>query len=258
MKGTVFVTAAVIATAATVAAQDARPRADVPGRAQVRMMESVLASAVRQGAESLARTMQVNDPGSLIVTSTARARGIVLEGYGIFFDVDVPMMKQSVVWSMQTFLREQQRTQLRQLIENSPDTPARRLAEQQLRLLDRNPGSTLPMAPPAADSGIAVAATVNERVDETVAPALKDPNEQYTEAVKTALIDAMLDYGGLQIGADEWLIVAARDSEGPITPGAVDDASTIVLRVKGSDLAAFRTKQISKEEARQKVEVREF
>jgi hypothetical protein len=31
-----------------------------------------------------------------------------------------------------------------------------------------------------------------------------------------------------------------------------------VLRVKGSDLAAFRTKQISKEEARQKVEVREF
>jgi hypothetical protein len=172
------------------------------------MMESVLASAVRQGAESLARTMQVNDPGSLIVTSTARARGIVLEGYGIFFDVDVPMMKQSVVWSMQTFLREQQRTQLRQLIENSPDTPARRLAEQQLRLLDRNPGSTLPMAPPAADSGIAVAATVNERVDETVAPALKDPNEQYTEAVKTALIDAMLDYGG-------WPHATAKDLSPP-------------------------------------------
>lgn len=255
MKGTVFIAAAVVATAATVAAQDARPRADVPGRAQVRMMESVLASAVRQGAESLAKVMQVSDPGSLIVTGTARARGVVLEGYGVFFDVDVPMMKQSVIWSTQTFLREQQRAELRQLIDSAPDSAVRRLAEQQLRMLERNPSATL--AAPAAPSGIAVAATVNE--NETVAPALKDPNELYTEAVKTALIDAMLDWhGGLQIGADEWLIVAARDSEGPITPGAVDDASTIVLRVKGSDLAAFRTKQISKEEARKKVEVREF
>src|SRR4051794_38216346 len=162
------------------------------------MMENVLTEAVRQGAQSLARTMQVNEPGSLSVTGTARARGIVLDGYGVFFDIDVPMMKQSVVWSMQTLQRERQRAALRQQIETSPESPARRLAEQQLRILDRNPDSTLPLAPPAAAGGIAVAATVND-VNETGAPEPRDPNEQYTEAVKTALIDAMLDYAGLTI-----------------------------------------------------------
>jgi hypothetical protein len=251
----VFIAAAVVATAATVTAQDAPPRAEAPRRDQVRMMETVLTGAVRRGAETLARTMQVSEPGSLIVTGTARARGIVLEGYGVFFDVDVPMMKQSVVWSMQTLQREQQRAALRRLIESSPDPAARRFAEQQLRLLDRNPGSTFPLAPPAAAGGIAVAANVNET--EAVTPEPKDPNEQYTEAVKTALIDAMLDYAGLPIGADEWLIVAARDSEGPITPGAVDDASTIVLSVKGSDLLAFRSNKLTRDEARKKVEVRQ-
>jgi hypothetical protein len=254
VKGTVFIAAAVLATAATVTAQETTARPDVSRRNQIRMMENVLTVAVRQGAEALARRMQVSDPGSLIVTGTARARGIVLDDYGVLFDVDVPMMKQSVVWSMATVIREQQRAQLRQQIENMPDSPARRVAEQQLRLLDRNPGSTLPVAPPVAPTGIAVAAVNAE--NETAAPEPKDPNEQYTDAVKTALIDAMLDYG--QVGADEWLIVAARDSEGPITASAVDDASTIVLRVKGSDLAAFRANQISRPDARKKVEVRQF
>ena len=256
MKGTVLIVAAVLAAAATATAQDAPARPDAPRRNQIRLMETLLAGAVRQGAETLAHTMQVNEPGSLIVTGTARARGIVLEGYGVFFDVDVPMMKQSVVWSMQTLERERQRAQLRQLIENSPDTPARRLAQQQLRMLERNTGSTMPLAPPAAASGVVSAATVNESND-TAAPEPKDPNEQYTEAVKAALIDAMLDYGGLPIGPDDWLIVAARDSEGPITPGGLDDASTIVLKVKGSDLLAFRSNKLTRDEARKKVEVRE-
>jgi hypothetical protein len=256
VKGTLFIAAAVVvATAATATAQDAPARPEAPQRNQIRMMENVLTEAVRQGAQSLARTMQVNEPGSLIVTGTARARGIVLDGYGVFFDVDVPMMKQSVVWSMQTLERERQRAALRQLIATSPDSPARRLAEQQLRMLDRSPGSTFPLAPPAAANGIVAAANVND-VNETAVPEPKDPNEQYTEAVKGALVEAMLDYG-LPIGADEWLIVAARDSEGPITPGGLDDASTIVLKVKGSDLLSFRSNKLTRDEARKKVEVRE-
>src|SRR4029078_10772027 len=61
---------------------------------QVRMMGGVIVAAVRNGAEGLARQLQVAEPGSLIVTGTARARGFALEGYGVFFDVDVPPMKQ--------------------------------------------------------------------------------------------------------------------------------------------------------------------
>lgn len=254
MKRTAMLAAALVAAASTVSAQDSTARAaDTEKRQQVRMMETLLAGAVRNGAETLARTMQANDPGSLIVTGTARARGIVLDGYGVFFDVDVPMMKQSYVWSMRTLQQEETRATLRRILENTPDSPARRVAEQQLRALDRSAG--LPMAPPAASSGIVAAATVNE--NESAPPTEpKDPNEQYTEAVKIALIDAMLNFV-LPIGPDEWLIVAARDSEGPMMPNAIDDAATIVLRVKGKDLTAFHMKQITREEARKRVEVRE-
>lgn len=262
MNRTVLLAAAIVAAASTAGAQEAL-RADAARRDQVRNMETLLTSAVRRGAESLARTMQTSEPGSLIVTGTARARGFVLDGFGVFFDVDVPMMKQSVVWSMQTLLRAQRRLDLQSFIANTADGPARRQAELQLRQLERG-GPIMPSpvpvpsaAPQTAPSGIAVAQTVEESPTRASGSEPADPNERYTEAVKSSLIDAMLDYGGLPIGADEWLIVAARDSEGPPT-GALDDASTIMLKVKGSDLMAFRSNQITKEEARKKVEVREF
>jgi hypothetical protein len=57
---------------------------------------------------------------------------------------------------------------------------------------------------------------------------------------------------------DEWLTVAARDGAGPIGPGQIYETITMVLRVKGSDVADFRAGRISIEELRKKVEVREF
>jgi hypothetical protein len=41
-------------------------------------------------------------------------------------------------------------------------------------------------------------------------------------------------------------------------PAAVDDASPIVLPLKGSDVAAFLAKKITPEEARKRVQVKEF
>ena len=77
--------------------------------------------------------------------------------------------------------------------------------------------------------------------------------------MKDALVDAMLDYSGpMNLQPDEWLTIAARDSEGPVVPGQLYEAMTIVLRVKGSDLAAYVSKQISRDDARKRVEVREF
>ena len=247
--------------------QDAAAR-----RAQVRMMENVLAQAVRAGAETLGRQMQVAEPGSLIVTGTARARGFVLDGYGVFFDVDVPMMKQSVIWSRQMMIREQLRAQYRAMLSQMPEGPDRQRVRQALAELDR-PGASLYSAMPLVQPtppGAAAAQTVNETAAPSTsgaaptagAPAApvidtRDPNEQYTEAVKAALIDAMLDYN-FNIGAEEWLTVAARDAEGPLTPGELYDVSTLVFRVKGSDLLAFRAGRITRDEARRKVSVKEF
>jgi hypothetical protein len=72
----------------------------------------------------------------------------------------------------------------------------------------------------------------------------------------------MLDYSGpIGVGPDEWLTVAARDNEhrDRLMPGdASYDLMTIVLRVKGSDLASFRADRLTRDEARKRVEVREF
>ena len=88
---------------------------------------------------------------------------------------------------------------------------------------------------------------------------LDNPAEGYTREVKAALVDAMIENSGpLTLGPEEWLTVAARDNvpRDPLIPGDTADFSTIIFRVKGSDLAAFRAGRMTLEEARQKVEVR--
>jgi hypothetical protein len=92
-------------------------------------------------------------------------------------------------------------------------------------------------------------------------PAGSNPDELWTREVKTALVEAMLGYSGpLAVGDDEWLTVAARDNlpANPLVPGDTLDFSTVIFRVKGSDLAALHSRRLTLEEARQRVEVREY
>ncbi|HMC78312.1 MAG TPA: hypothetical protein VKH34_14290 [Vicinamibacterales bacterium] len=265
------------------AEQAADPAPQAPAnREDIRAMEALLTNALQKGAQDLALRMQVNDPGSRFVTGTGRARGFALDGYGVFFDVDVPGMKQSLVWSAELLRQMQQADYLRQFIASNPDSNARQFAMSELARLERQlNGARLPQSlPPVqqmAPADRAVAQAVNETTTMAMAPVapnalvgrnaaaapvasdLRDPNELYTDAVKNALIDAMLKYSGfLKIGADEWLTVAARDSEGPAIPGQIDEASTIIIRIKGSDLAAFQSNRLTREEVLKKVQVKEF
>ena len=266
-------------------AQAAEPASQAPAnREDIRAMEALLTNALQKGAQDLALRMQVNEPGSRFVAGTGRARGFALDGYGVFFDVDVPGMKQSLVWSAELLRQMQQADYLRQFIASNPDSNARQFAMAELARLERQlNGARLPSpivpAPQVAPADRAVAQAVNETTAVALAPAappasnalagraaparvaadLRDPNELYTDAVKNALIDAMLKYSGfLKIGADEWLTVAARDSEGPSIPGQIDEASTIIIRIKGSDLAAFQSNKLTRDEVLKKVQVKEF
>jgi hypothetical protein len=316
VKANLFVAAALVAVAAAPNAQENPPAqnpppvaaaatpasvaapAPAPGQApappassrrrDISRMERVLTQALQEGAQDLAAQLKVRDPNSAFVTGTGRARGFILDGYGMFFDVDVPGMRQSVIWSAQMLeLERERRANLGFLDSSSPNDPRRRLAEANLRqiarLMGTPPGAILvpnettnaQMAPPPGriDAAVAVAegttvpptaSSLATAATQTPAPQMqqvqqRDPNELYTEAVKHALIDAMLDFSAfLKIADHEWLTVAASDSDGPQIPGQIDDASRILIRIKGADLAAFQAKKLTRAEVLKKVEVKEF
>jgi hypothetical protein len=95
--------AATVPAATTSVPGPAKPAGLSPERQNEVRRRSILVNAMNQGASDLVREMQRIDPGSVItgsvIVSPARARGIELEGYGVLFDVDVPLMNMSVVWT---------------------------------------------------------------------------------------------------------------------------------------------------------------
>ena len=66
--------------------------------------------------------------------------------------------------------------------------------------------------------------------------------------------------GPLPVGDNEWLTVAARDNIRPdrLIPGDTSNISSIVFRIKGSDLAAFRAGRVTLEDTRKRVEAQQF
>ncbi len=90
----------------------------------------------------------------------------------------------------------------------------------------------------------------------------QDPNRAYTDSVQRALIDAMLDYSPpMALQPDQWLTVAARDNERRDTLAPQDpfeEVVTVLLKIKGSDLQAYRSGRIDKDEAKRRVKIGEF
>ena len=88
--------------------------------------------------------------------------------------------------------------------------------------------------------------------------AVEDPRIFYAAELTNALMNAILDNGVTAgVGPDEWLTVAARESlDLRFLPD--DPATTLILRVKGSDLAALRDKRLSREDAKKRIEVKQY
>jgi len=258
-RGLLAAVAVTLAVPAVVGAQ-VRASDEQRRRDQIQLMEGVMSRAVRLGAEQVNRRMQSIDPTISVITGQARARGFVLEGYGVFFDVEVPPMSASAVWSMMTVQRDVQVAasldSLRRAISALPEGPKLQEAQQALQRVARQVGPMQSLPREAPEGGAVPASAV---VAASTPPVMDDPDRQYTEAVKSSLIDAMLDHSlSMDLAPDEWLTVAARQSEGPLAQNQLYDVSTIVLRVKGSDLAAYAADRSKRGEVRLKVEVRVF
>lgn len=234
-------------------------------RKAIRMMEAILSRAVLGGAETLAEQLGSGNPNMSFFTGTARARGFFLDEYGVFFHVEIPEMQSSLVMSLTTIERDVSvgRTldSLRSVIQAIPDGATKVQGEEALKTLQLQVGPLPQLSELAASTQGVLRTTEAVAVPdpEPRAPLLRDPSAVYRDAIKTALVDAMLEHSrGMNIQPNEWLTVAANRGDSPLAPNEIVTTSTLVLRIKGSDLAIYDADRTRKEEIRKRVEVREF
>src|SRR3979409_2410323 len=101
-----MVIAGTVAAAAPASAQTpaAAARAAAAQRYQIGQMERVLEGAVEHGVTITRDRLQAlaQGPADTPATDTAHARGLRLEGYGVFFDVVVPSFDATLTWSLRT------------------------------------------------------------------------------------------------------------------------------------------------------------
>jgi hypothetical protein len=251
----------------------------IRARQQIFMMEGVLERAVQVGVNNLRRRVSAVMPDDALLQGGApQVRGFRLEGYGVFFDVEVPALRQSLAWSIRTMNETSNAlardfAAMRAFVRAIPDPRVQAEFERTLRRVQQQvgPPAQVPTLAANASPGSTVSAqsvgapiappTVEAIPGPDVDPALlNNPSDAYTEEVKAAVIDAMIENSGsLVLGENEWLTVAARDNA-PTAPfiSGDPDVVTLVLRVKGSDLSAFREGRLTLEEVRSRVQIGEF
>src|SRR5215831_9026078 len=259
------------AWAQSTSAASARAEADArQSRYQIGQMERLFEGAVEHGVTLIRDRFQklTNAPADLLVTDNAHARGFRLDGYGVFFDVTAPSFETSaLVWSLRTLDQNDLGvdTALKTLQDRVKGDP---VSEQALKRLELQVGpvAVARVANPAVAgarnaSGSVAATSVDDPPPASPDdPMLVDPNEAYRTEVIQALKDAMLDHStSLNIRPDEWLTIAVRGNDDrPRLAPADSDARTRVIRLRGADLAAYLARQITREEALKRIEVRVF
>ncbi len=239
----------------------------VKARQRISMMEGVLERAVSNGADNMVRQMKAVMGDAPMLTGVPEVRGFRLDSYGVFFDVEVPALRLPVTWPLRYMFRDNRETMriindLKTMMSEAEPRPREQLA-QVVRQLEQQ--AQVPAALRGNTGRVGATATavpVGGGAQPQLDPATyDDPEEHYTREVKAALVDAMLENSGpIALSADEWLTVAARDNvpRDPLIPTDAADTRTIIFRVKGSDLGAYRAGRMTLEEIRSKVETREF
>ena len=200
----------------------------------------MLAGAVSRSASAVEGQLPAGVPGLVLFAGPIQVRGFRLEDYGVFFDVEYPVLRRSIVWSMQRL------------------DPFELSLDITLQMLRRTfPPADLPVggraprrpADPRYAPGVAAGGAPSG-----TGRAVIDPLGVYQQALQVSLTDALV-LGGAALGAmlpeDAWLTVAARDVTGL---GGREGR----LRVASRDLVAFGEGRISLDEVRERVEVSGF
>ena len=234
-------------------------------RYQIGTMERVLENAVEHGASVWRDRLQAIAPVQALLVENARVRGYRLDGYGVFFDIDVPSLETTLYTALQTLDQnglglQSAMSQVRAFIQAQAANDANLMQALKRIELQLPVALTTSDVPNARNAAGSAAFAANDRPPAGANdPILTNPAEVFRAEVMQSIIDAMLDYSApLGIGPEEWLWVGARRNEVRPRIGLDNNAQTYVARVRGSDLAAFRAGQISREDAIKRVEVRVF
>jgi hypothetical protein len=206
----------------------------------------------------------------MLILDNPRVRGFRLDSYGVFFDVEVPSLNGTLTWSLRTLDQNDLGLQSAlNVLKTHVNADGDVGLQQALKRIELQvgpatlAGQTVPVAPGSrnATGGAASVAEAQAGVPaQPIDPILDNPNAAYRTEVVQALVDAMLDYSGpLAIGPEEWLTIAARGiEERPRLAPADADPQTVIIRVRGTDLAAFRGGQIPREEVVKRIDRRVF
>jgi hypothetical protein len=105
-------------------------------------------------------------------------------------------------------------------------------------------------------------ATVGNSVRAAQPTTSVQPREIYQNEITEALLNAILDYPrSIGIASNEWLTIAARESlvvDRRFVNGPNEAPITVILRIKGSDLQALHERTLTRDEARKRVEVKQY
>jgi hypothetical protein len=237
-------------------------------RYQIGQIERLLEGAVEHGATVIRDRLLAIMPADMLLTENARARGFRLDGYGVFFDVEVPNLEGTVPWSFRTLNQNDLGVNnalqtIRAYIQatGGNDVTVRQALESlELQVTPMTAAAVTTAGPAAASRPVDTIASPAAAAAVSNDPILANPNEAYRSAIRAALIDAMLDHTrGLGIGPNEWLTVAARSSDDrPRLAPADTNGQTNLLSIRGADLDALLAGQITREEAMKRVDVRVF
>jgi hypothetical protein len=205
--------------------------ADDTAKSAVFVFASALRGAVLLGGQKLAQQASTVVPELVLAPSEQpTVRGVKLDGWGFFFDVQIPEIWNStmMVWDMYNQLRR-----------------------------------TRGEAPPQGASG--PAQPVSERPTVAAAgPVEPDPmtselatqggrDRAYSSYVRGALIDALLDSSAvLPLGPTDRLTIAASGIDQPGSNPLYQERK-LILTIKASDLQDLRQGRITREEAKARV-----
>lgn len=257
--------------AVPVVAQPARPgargQAAAGGRDRAHLQMDVMEEAFVRGVEVVhgraleALQVSAGMPPVFTFETNPRARAFRLDGYGVFFDVDLPPIPRSVEWQLNVLdtgaALAPEIEQLRQQVERLNDPRAARALEI-IRSMQSKVAVGNALAVDAGRAGVQPEGEPSARLVQNRPTARDDPFKAYVEQLKQTLVQIMLEYGPtIRLAADDWLTVAAREMAPKLMPGNPTEA-TITLRIKGSDLSALKAGQLAPEEAQRRIDVKEI